>query len=56
MRKVDENKRDLLDFMRNNLEMLEELAIISQKTETELHFTYKNDNYTLKLTKHRPKK
>lgn len=55
-RKVDENKRDLLDFLRNELEMVEDLAIKGQKTETEVYFTYKNDEYTLKLTKHRPKK
>lgn len=55
-RKVDENKRELLDFLRNNLEMIENLIINGQKTETELYFTYKNAEYTVKLTKHRPKK
>lgn len=55
-RKIDETKRDLLHFLRNDLEMVDDLVISGQKTETELYFTYKNADYTLKLTKHRPKK
>jgi hypothetical protein len=30
--------------------------ILGVKTETEVTFTFENDEYTLKLIKHRPKK
>lgn len=56
VRKVDENKKILLEIMRNALENDENTADFSIKTETEINFTYFNDNYTVKLTKHRPKK
>ena len=55
-RKVDEIKAELLEIMRNSLEITPEMGAITQKTETELHFEYKNAEYTVKLTKHRPKK
>lgn len=55
-RKVDEIKAELLEIMRKSLENAPEMGEITQKTETELHFEYKNAEYTVKLTKHRPKK
>lgn len=55
-RKIDYDKRDLLEIIVNTLEITPDLVIIGQKTETELYFEYKNAKYTLKLTKHRPKK
>lgn len=55
-RKVDYNKADLLKIMAIALIEKAECTEMTQKTETELHFTYKNDDYTVKLTKHRPKK
>ena len=56
VRKVDENKGYLLKIMRIALENDENIADFAQKTETELHFSYLGDDYTVKLTKHRPKK
>lgn len=55
-RKVDENKKELLEIIQKALESVENLAVTGQKTETELYFEYENDKYTVKLTKHRPKK
>ena len=55
-RKIDENKRGLLEIMQKSLELVPGLAITGQKNEVELHFNYENANYTVKLTKHRPKK
>lgn len=55
-RKVDENKRFLLEILQKALENDTNAVNFSVKTETELSFAYKNDEYTLKLTKHRPKK
>ena len=55
-RKIDYDKADLLEIIRNTLEITPDLAITGQKNEVELSFDYKNAEYTLKLTKHRPKK
>lgn len=55
-RKVDENKRFLLEILQKALENDTNAVNFSVKTETELSFAYENDEYTLKLTKHRPKK
>ena len=48
-RKVDEEKKGLLEIVRTALEITE------QKTETELKFIFGGNSYTLKLTKHRQK-
>ena len=56
VRKVDENKGDLLKTMAIALIEKHNCTEMTQKTETELHFEYKNEKYTVKLTKHRPKK
>lgn len=55
-RKVDYNKADLLQIIKDAFLNEPELTVTGQKTETELHFTYYNEEYTVKLTKHRPKK
>lgn len=55
-RKVDENKAELLKIIANALENEANIVQIAQKNEVELSFSYENDNYTVKLTKHRPKK
>ena len=55
-RKIDKNKGDLLKTMAIALIEKHNCTEMTQKTETELHFEYKNEKYTVKLTKHRPKK
>lgn len=54
-RKVDETKKRIL----NNCKVLLEgmgAVVISMKTETEVTFTFEEETYTLKLTKHRQPK
>ena len=53
-RKVDESKKYLLEVVSNALTPLVNITEI--KTETEIKFVYNAEEYTLKLTKHRPKK
>lgn len=55
-RKVDEDKAEILGIIHETLEITPDLFLTGQKNEVELYFEYKNNNYTLKLTKHRPKK
>ena len=62
VRKVDENKASLINFLQTVLED-KELVIdegivlnIRVKPETEISFEYCGDEYTLKLIKHRPPK
>lgn len=52
-RKVDTIKKYLLEKCAECL--AKEIENVSIKTETELNFDYKGENYTLKLTKHRKK-
>ena len=54
-RKVDETKGHLLACCKTLLEGLG-ASILSVKTETEISFTFGENQYTLKLIKHRPKK
>ena len=54
-RKVDEAKKHLLELCRIPLENAG-ATVLEVKTETEILFQYGEDTYTLKLTKHRPKK
>lgn len=56
VRKVDEDKAEILGIIHETLEITPDLFLTGQKNEVELYFEYKNNNYTLKLTKHRPKK
>lgn len=53
-RKVDETKGYLLGILHKALEPF--VKITNVKTETEISFVYNDESYTLKLTKHRPKK
>lgn len=53
-RKIDENKKYLLGIVHKALEPFVKITEI--KTETELKFVYNGEEYTFKLTKHRPKK
>lgn len=53
-RKVDETKGYLLGILHKALEPF--VKITNIKTETEISFVYNDESYTLKLTKHRPKK
>ena len=55
VRKVDEEKKVLLQNVKNTLEDLG-AKIIYIKTETEVTFAYNGNDYTVKLTKHRPPK
>lgn len=55
-RKIDFEKGYLLEIMRKALENEINPSDFWVKTETELNFTYNNSKYTVKLTKHRPKK
>jgi len=50
-RKVDENKKLILDKLHKTLETF--VKITNVKTETEISFVYNDEEYTLKLTKHR---
>lgn len=53
-RKIDENKKYLLGILHKALEPI--VKITEVKTETEIKFVHNDEEYTLKLTKHRPKK
>ena len=53
--KVKVGKNTLKDLTEQYEEWLEEDRTIMFTTETEIEFLYKNENYTLKLTKHRKK-
>lgn len=54
-RKVDLDKKKLLELCEKALE--DYVFDLTVKTETEISFEFQNENYTLKLTKHRkPKK
>lgn len=53
-RKVDENKKAILDKLHKTLETF--VKITNVKTETEISFVYNDESYTLKLTKHRKEK
>ena len=50
-RKIDENKKLILDKLHKTLETF--VKITNVKTETEISFVYNDEEYTLKLTKHR---
>lgn len=54
-RKVDEIKKDLIDLFEATLK-LAEIEILSVKNESEISFKYKDQNFSVKLIKHRPPK
>ena len=53
-RKVDTDKAMLLELVNNAIADI--CTNITIKNEVELSFSYGENNYTFKLTKHRPKK
>lgn len=58
-RKVDEDKKHIFDILRIPLEGYQlngEIENLTFKNEAEISFTYNGNEYTVKLTKHRPKK
>ena len=59
-RKVDETKKKILTEIKVLLEGIQLNSGIDtdviMENETDLHFTYGGEKYSLKLTKHRPKK
>ena len=58
-RKIDEDKKHIFDILRIPLEGYQlngEIENLTFKNETEISFTYNDNEYTVKLTKHRPKK
>ena len=54
-RKVDEIKKELIDYLAKALGMII-IAPLIVKNESEISFTFKNEDFTLKLIKHRPPK
>lgn len=54
-RKVDPTKKHLINCIRVLLEGLK-AEVTPLTNETDLHFTYEGNSYTVKLTKHRPPK
>ena len=53
-RKIDQEKAYILSELHKALNPLVEITNI--KTETEISFVHNGESYTIKLTKHRPKK
>ena len=51
-RKVDEDKKHLIDLLAASLDGVENLSV---KNEAEIAFTYNESDYVVKLTKHRKK-
>ena len=57
--KVDEDKKHIFDILRIAFEGYElngEIEGLTCKNEAEISFNYGGSDYTVKLTKHRPKK
>ena len=55
-RKVDSEKALLLDFIKKGLTLAIDSTTISTENEVKLHFPYNGSEYSVTLTKHRPKK
>ena len=55
-RKVDPDKKFILDLVENPLLKGLQAEEVVRKTETEVEFTYKGERYSIRLVKHRPKK
>lgn len=56
VRKVDETKKMILTTIFETIQDDFDSDTAIMENETNIHFTYKNDKYTIKLTKHRPPK
>ena len=54
-RKVDETKKEIIDYLANALGMII-IAPLIIKNESEISFTFKNEDFSVKLIKHRPPK
>jgi len=54
VRKVDTEKKDLLDLLQKAIEQKAEITAVLN--EQKFSFTYGGNNYTVMLTKHRPSK
>ena len=58
-RKIDEDKKHIFDILKIVFEgynLNGEIENLTCKNETEISFSYKGSEYSVKLTKHRPKK
>lgn len=54
-RKVDETKKLILEAVKDIIHDDFD-SEVTMENETDIHFTYRSDKYSLKLTKHRPPK
>lgn len=54
-RKVDEDKKELIMYLEEELHLFG-ASIKSVKNESEIAFSYKGEEYSVKLIKHRPPK
>lgn len=54
-RKVDEVKKEILSTLAETVIQTFDNGVVMEN-ETDLHFTYKGEKYSIKLTKHRPPK
>lgn len=55
-RKVDEEKAEILDFLKKGLTLKINSDTIKVENEAKLHFNYNGTDYTVNLVKHRPPK
>lgn len=55
-RKVDNEKALILDYLKKGLTLLTDSTTITTENEVKLHFPYNGSEYSVTLTKHRPKK
>lgn len=54
-RKIDPDKLSLIQVIENALQAVAD-SLQPRKNETDLHFEFNGNHYTVKLTKHRPPK
>ncbi len=54
-RKIDPDKLNLIQVIENALQAVAD-SLQPRKNETDLHFEFNGNHYTVKLTKHRPPK
>lgn len=54
-RKIDSDKKYLLSYLEKSIEENQKIKITNIKNETEISFTYNEEQYTVKLIKHRKK-
>ena len=56
VRKADETKKMILTIIFENIQDNFDSDTAIMENETSIHFNYRNEKYTIKLTKHRPPK